>query len=43
MVNAVIDAVDNFRGGRDLQDDLTLVALQLQPAAAPSEPLAAAV
>jgi len=43
MIDAVIEAVDDFRGGRDLQDDLTLVALQLQPAEAPAEPLAAAV
>ena len=43
MVDAVVAAVDEFRGGRELQDDLTLVAVQLQPAAANTEPLAAAV
>ena len=43
LVDAVIAAVDEFRGDRDLQDDLTLVALQLQPAATRTEPLAAAV
>jgi serine phosphatase RsbU (regulator of sigma subunit) len=31
MLDAVIEAVDTFRGGRDLSDDLTLVAIQLQP------------
>jgi serine phosphatase RsbU (regulator of sigma subunit) len=43
MIDAVMEAVDNFRGGRDLLDDLTLVAFQLQPAEAPAEPLAAAM
>jgi serine phosphatase RsbU (regulator of sigma subunit) len=43
LVDAVLSAVDEFRGARDLADDLTLVALQLEPAPARSEPLAAAV
>ena len=43
MIDAVIAAVETFRGPRDLQDDLTLVALQLQPAPARTKPLAAAV
>ena len=43
MVDAVIGAVDAFRGERELQDDLTLVAVRLQPTAANTEPLAAAV
>lgn len=43
LVDAVVAAVDEFRGGHDLQDDLTLVALQLQPAIARSGRLAAAV
>jgi hypothetical protein len=33
MLDAVTQAVDAFRGGYDLQDDLTLVAVQLQPSA----------
>jgi len=33
MLDAVTQAVDAFRGGYDLQDDLTLVAIQLQPSA----------
>jgi serine phosphatase RsbU (regulator of sigma subunit) len=43
MIDAVIAAVDDFRGARELQDDLTIVALQLQPAPARAEPLAAVV
>jgi serine phosphatase RsbU (regulator of sigma subunit) len=37
MIDAVIAAVDDFRGARDLQDDLTIVALQLQPVGARAE------
>ena len=43
MIDAVVSAVDDFRGDRELQDDLTLVAVRLQPAPASSRPLAAAV
>ena len=43
LVDAVIAAVDEFRDGHDLQDDLTLVAVQLQPAIARTERLAAVV
>lgn len=32
IIDAVIDAVNEFRGRRELADDLTLVAIQLQPA-----------
>jgi hypothetical protein len=42
-VNAVIRAVETFRGDKELQDDLTLVAVQLQPAVAEATHLAAAV
>jgi sigma-B regulation protein RsbU (phosphoserine phosphatase) len=31
MLSRVVTAVDEFRGGRMLDDDLTLVAVQLQP------------
>ena len=51
MVDAVVAAVEQFRGTRELLDDLTLVAVQLHPAnraaadriAARTQPLAAAV
>jgi hypothetical protein len=43
MIDAVIAAVDDFRGARELRDDLTIVALQLQPAPARAEPPAAAL
>jgi sigma-B regulation protein RsbU (phosphoserine phosphatase) len=43
MVDAVIHAVDDFRTGRDLGDDLTLVAIQLQTATAPNEAILEAV
>jgi serine phosphatase RsbU (regulator of sigma subunit) len=33
MLDTVMQAVDTFRGGYDLSDDLTLVAIQLQPSA----------
>jgi serine phosphatase RsbU (regulator of sigma subunit)/type II secretory pathway pseudopilin PulG len=33
MLDAVMEAVDVFRHGHDLSDDLTLVAIQLQPSA----------
>jgi sigma-B regulation protein RsbU (phosphoserine phosphatase) len=33
IIDAVVDAVDHFRGERDLPDDVTLVAIQLQTAA----------
>jgi serine phosphatase RsbU (regulator of sigma subunit) len=35
IVEAVVNAVNNFRGTSELADDLTLVAVQLQHAAAP--------
>jgi serine phosphatase RsbU (regulator of sigma subunit) len=35
LVDAVVAAVTDFRGPRDLLDDLTLVAVQLQPAPGP--------
>jgi serine phosphatase RsbU (regulator of sigma subunit) len=35
MVDAVVAAVEEFRGERELLDDLTLVAVQLQPANRP--------
>jgi len=39
VVETVVDAVDAFRGGQPLGDDLTLVAIQLQPEfAAPRGP-----
>ena len=33
MLDKVTDAVDLFRRGNDLSDDLTLVAIELQPSA----------
>jgi serine phosphatase RsbU (regulator of sigma subunit) len=36
ILDAVVQAVDEFRGGVDLSDDLTLVAVQLRPQPAPS-------
>jgi sigma-B regulation protein RsbU (phosphoserine phosphatase) len=33
IIDAIIDAVDDFRGEQPLPDDLTLVAVQLQEAA----------
>jgi serine phosphatase RsbU (regulator of sigma subunit) len=46
MVDAVVAAVESFRGRRELLDDLTLVAVQLQassPAARRTEPLVTAL
>ena len=40
LADAVTTLVDQFRAGRELDDDLTLVAIQLQPSAAPSKTLA---
>jgi serine phosphatase RsbU (regulator of sigma subunit) len=37
VVDQVIEAVDGFRGLRELDDDLTVVALQLQPSGAAKE------
>jgi sigma-B regulation protein RsbU (phosphoserine phosphatase) len=31
MIDAIVEAVKEFRGPRELEDDLTLVAIQLQP------------
>jgi len=42
LLNAVQDAVNTFRAGADLTDDLTFVALQFQPRAAPKERAVAA-
>ena len=33
IIDAVVDAVDQFRGEKDLPDDVTLVAIQLQASA----------
>jgi serine phosphatase RsbU (regulator of sigma subunit) len=42
MIDAVLVGVEAFRAGTELPDDLTLVAIQLQPAPAPRRaPLAA--
>ncbi len=41
ILHRVINAVDTFRGGHDLADDLTLVALQLQPSGVPLLPVTA--
>jgi serine phosphatase RsbU (regulator of sigma subunit) len=43
LADAVTTAVDHFRAGRELDDDLTLVAIQLQPSALTSQNFAAAV
>jgi serine phosphatase RsbU (regulator of sigma subunit) len=37
IIDAVVSAVNNFRGTSELTDDLTLVAVQLQHATAPRE------
>jgi phosphoserine phosphatase RsbU/P len=42
LADAVTAAVDQFRAGRELDDDLTLVAIQLQPSATGSKMLATA-
>jgi serine phosphatase RsbU (regulator of sigma subunit) len=42
VVQTVLDAVAEFRAGRDLADDLTVVAIQLQPAPAVAEQLVGA-
>jgi sigma-B regulation protein RsbU (phosphoserine phosphatase) len=36
LVTTVLDAIDAFRAGREPADDLTLVAIQLQPKPAPT-------
>jgi serine phosphatase RsbU (regulator of sigma subunit) len=41
LLAAALDAVNDFRAGAELTDDLTFVALQLQGAPAPSESVAA--
>jgi sigma-B regulation protein RsbU (phosphoserine phosphatase) len=43
MLDHVIGAVNHFRGNRDLDDDLTVVAVQLQPTAANQRDFANAV
>ena len=43
MLDRVITTLDNFRGHRELEDDLTLVAIRLQPISAEPQPLAATV
>jgi serine phosphatase RsbU (regulator of sigma subunit) len=40
LVQSVVDTLTKFRGGRELVDDLTLVAVQLQPATAAPSPTA---
>ncbi len=42
MLDTVLEAINDFRKGRDLNDDLTLVAIQLQVAPAPHDELVAA-
>ena len=41
LLAAAVEAVNEFRGNQELNDDLTFVALHLQPAPAPQEPAAA--
>jgi sigma-B regulation protein RsbU (phosphoserine phosphatase) len=36
LLDAVLDTVETFRSGREAADDLTLVAIQLAPVAAPA-------
>jgi sigma-B regulation protein RsbU (phosphoserine phosphatase) len=43
IIDAIVRAVDDFRAGEPLPDDLTLVAVQLQEAAAPRRQQPAAV
>jgi serine phosphatase RsbU (regulator of sigma subunit) len=48
LVRAIVKSIDQFRSGQPLSDDLTMVAIQLQPrwnhvAAAPAQPLESAV
>ena len=42
VIDRVLNAVNQFRSGRPLADDLTLVAIQLTPAAIRTQPVAAA-
>jgi serine phosphatase RsbU (regulator of sigma subunit) len=42
MLDAVLEKLNTFRGHRELEDDLTLVAIQLQHVTAPPEPAVAA-
>jgi serine phosphatase RsbU (regulator of sigma subunit) len=42
VVEAVVRAVNDFRAGRELEDDLTLVAIRLEPAPAAVRPEAVA-
>jgi serine phosphatase RsbU (regulator of sigma subunit) len=39
LLDTVLEAIDGFRKGRELNDDLTLVAIQLQGAPAPHDEL----
>ncbi|HEV2294648.1 MAG TPA: PP2C family protein-serine/threonine phosphatase [Tepidisphaeraceae bacterium] len=41
LLDAAVDAVNGFRDGRELSDDLTFVAIHLERAAAPREPVEA--
>lgn len=41
MIDAVLASVDAFRAGRELPDDLTLVAIQMQPAPTRRRPVLA--
>jgi serine phosphatase RsbU (regulator of sigma subunit) len=43
MLDAVTDAVDHFRHGHDLSDDLTLVAIEFQPSATAAQLVGAAI
>jgi sigma-B regulation protein RsbU (phosphoserine phosphatase) len=42
LLDAALDAVNEFRGGRDLGDDLTFVAIQLQSTPVETSEIAAA-
>jgi serine phosphatase RsbU (regulator of sigma subunit) len=42
MLDQVVNAVNEFRGARDLDDDLTMVAVQLQSVISPPEDVTAA-
>ncbi len=41
LLDAALNAVNEFRGGQELSDDLTFVAIHLQGAPAPNEPVPA--
>ena len=43
VLDAALDAVNDFRGDRELADDLTFVAIQLQPTSVNTSEIAAAI